>query len=282
MTYRIVPKGVGGGWTLYVVGCGGTGSLISDGLCRLLIGIDVPIVLIDYDRVEPHNLRRQNFYPPDLGKYKSQVLAERLSRQYGRPIRYSIYPYDASLLGDKMGHMWVKQGNALVIGCVDTPEARRSIARDFTYGQWWIDSGNGNSSGQVLIGNARRKQELEGAFNEPDEEVSALPIPSMQLPSLLAPVTVPEKPRDCAEAVAANEQSAVINQAMAMLVLQFIEKFLYKKLTWMGAYIDMDAGTLHTVPAEPVIVARMLGVKVDTLMANRCSIGDRYSLKKGG
>ena len=80
--------------------------------------------------------------------------------------------------------------------------------------------------------------------------------------------------------MADDEQSPVINQAMATLVLTFVHKFLTKTLTWMGAYIDLDAGTLQAVPAEPETVARMMGMKVDILMANRCAIGNRYSLKR--
>ena len=37
------------------------------------------IVLVDHDRVEPHNLLRQNFYPEDVGRFKSQALADRLA-----------------------------------------------------------------------------------------------------------------------------------------------------------------------------------------------------------
>ena len=72
--------------TIVVVGVGGTGSLVSDGLCRLLKGTDITLLLDDFDIVEEHNLYRQNFYAGDVGKFKSQVIAERLARQYGRPI----------------------------------------------------------------------------------------------------------------------------------------------------------------------------------------------------
>ncbi|GAI45316.1 unnamed protein product, partial [marine sediment metagenome] len=71
---------------------------------------------------------------------------------------------------------------------------------------------------------------------------------------------------DCAEAVIAEDQSPVINQAMATLVLEFMHQLLQGALCWMGAYLDMKAGTMQTVPAEPEILARMLGVKVDTLI----------------
>ena len=51
-----------------VVGCGGTGGFVAEGLCRLFQGREATIVLVDHDRVEPHNLLRQNFYAEDVGK----------------------------------------------------------------------------------------------------------------------------------------------------------------------------------------------------------------------
>ena len=76
-----------------VVGCGGTGGFVAEGLCRLFQGRKATIVLVDHDRVEPHNLLRQNFYAEDVGKFKSQALADRLARAYRRPVGYSVYPF---------------------------------------------------------------------------------------------------------------------------------------------------------------------------------------------
>ena len=282
MTYTVTLNQMVKDWKVLVVGCGGTGGYVAEGLCRLLAGTDVPLILIDHDRVEPHNLLRQHFFESDLDKFKSQALAERLARQYGRPIRYSVYPYDSDLIGEQFGGgMFSRMAQGIIIGCVDNAAARRSIANDFSYGNWWLDAGNSHSSGQVLFGNSDSPNQLEGSFEEYYQQVNRLPLPSLQLPSLLAPPTMTEQaPIDCAEAVAADEQSPVINHAMAMLVLQFVHRFLTDSLTWMGAYIDLQAGTLQAVPAEPVTVARMCGVKVDTLISHGCSIGDRYSLRR--
>ena len=69
-----------------VVGCGGTGGFVAEGLCRLFQGRKATIVLVDHDRVEPHNLLRQNFYAEDVGQFKSKALADRLARAYRRPV----------------------------------------------------------------------------------------------------------------------------------------------------------------------------------------------------
>jgi PRTRC genetic system ThiF family protein len=282
VTYTVSLNHMPQNFNIIVVGCGGTGSFVAEGLCRLLIGSDIPLLLIDHDRVETHNLLRQNFYEGDLGKFKSQALAERLSRQFHRRIAYSVYPFMPDLIGENWGgglHSPAIQG--IIIGCVDNADARRQVGQSLRFGNWWLDAGNGFSSGQVLLGSARNLELLGSPFIKESGEVEGLPMPSWQLPSLLAPPTT-KKPDtlDCAEAVAAEEQSPVINQAMATLVLEFMYRLLNKKLTWMGAYIDLDAGTLQTVPAEPEIVARMCGVKVDTLFRKDCSTGNRYSLRR--
>ncbi len=194
-------------------------------------------------------------------------MAERLARQYRRPIQYSVYPYMGDMFEENMGggmHSTVIY--SLLISCVDNAAARRDIAESLGGLTWWIDAGNGHSSGQVLIGNTRHFPDLAGAFDEKAGTVSALPYPPIQLSGLLSPAPETRQPeQDCAEAVIADEQSPLINQAMGFLVLEFVEKLMKGELAWMGAYIDMEAGTLHVVPAEPVTVARMLGIKVKEL-----------------
>jgi hypothetical protein len=178
--------------------------------------------------------------------------------------------------------MATKVIHGLIIGCVDdSTAARREIARSINAGNWWLDAGNGRDSGQVLIGDVNNVESLQGAFNQETMEVCHSPMPGMQVPSLLAAPVALKKQLDCAEAVEADEQSPIINQAMANLVLQFVYLFLEGTLTWMAAYLDLEAGTMRTVPLEPITIARMYSVKVDTLYWGfKCSLGARYSMLK--
>jgi PRTRC genetic system ThiF family protein len=244
--HTIKPDGV-----IALIGCGGTGAFVADGLCRLLIGKAYRLILVDHDRVEEHNLGRQAFYVDDLGRFKSETLALRLARNYGREVGYDTHPASQNIQAD------------LVIGCVDNPEARRVLANLPQYSRyytWYLDAGNSRDSGQVLIGN-RNISELKGSFA--NNICTGLPLPSIQQPALLIPETRP--PLDCAEAVAANEQSPVINHVMAGLVLQFVHLLLEGRLGWMSAYINLELGTLRTVDAEPEAVARLIGKKVTWL-----------------
>ncbi len=247
---------------------------MADDLCRVLKS-ELNIILIDDDRVEPHNLKRQNFYAGDVGKFKSQVLAERLSRQYGRKIAYSVYPYNAELGSDVdvLGFRSLIKG--LLIGCVDQYQSRQAIAATLEgpY-NWWIDAGNGEHSGQVLIGNLHDTSYLNGAFLTQEKVAACLPAPHIQLPGLLLPPSVPVKAQDCAEAVEDNTQSPIINRVMASWVTQFVYHFFNGTLPWMGVYVDTEMGTTSTVPAEPETVARMLKMKVSKLTEDkRCSRG---------
>ena len=129
-----------------VVDCGGTGGFVAEGLCRLLQGRQATIVLVDHDRVESHNLLRQNFYPEDEGRFKSQALADRLAKAYRRPVGYSVYLFrDEDSRPDGRRYPGLPSyGNSLLIGCADNAAARRAMAESLPGDprRWLIGAGN--------------------------------------------------------------------------------------------------------------------------------------------
>ena len=152
MPYRIGTFGNKPPEVIVVVGVGGTGGFVAEGLCRLTHGSQLPILLIDPDRVEERNLVRQAFYPKDLGKFKSQVVAERLAALYGREVAYSVTTFSGEII---MGlHESLRErlesfgrtydtgratGWNLVIGCVDNPIARKEMSLSVRFPSWWIE-----------------------------------------------------------------------------------------------------------------------------------------------
>ncbi len=60
-----------------VAGCGGLGSNIAISLARAGIG---RLLLVDFDRVDLSNLNRQQYEIADIGRYKTEALAEKLRR----------------------------------------------------------------------------------------------------------------------------------------------------------------------------------------------------------
>ena len=244
-------------WSITVVGCGGTGGHVAEGLCRLLPSVS-RILLVDPDRVEPGNLGRQNFLPGELGQFKSEALAERLARQYRRPIAYSVSPIGLTTPLDMMG---------VVIGCVDNGPARLDISRLRSYGRkgWWVDAGNGNNYGQVLIGSLGEYggTNVHHTFDPAKEVCHCLPSPVVQRPDLLNQVA-PEP--GCAAAVEAGEQSPTINAAMVALVLEVVRRISRGECAWMQVYLNLDAPSLSAVEATPEAVSRITGMPVRKLV----------------
>lgn len=234
-----------------VVGCGGTGSFVADGLARLLPP-NKHLTLIDMDTVEDRNLTRQCFTAADIGQLKSEALAKRLAERYRRPIKYSAMPVGSAELPP-----------GLIVGCLDNGPARQAIADSIKDGQWWIDAGNGRSYGQVLIGNSKIEK-LCPSFAA--SLCARLPLPSIQQPGILT--QVPEQ-RSCTEAVANDEQSPTINQAMAVLVLEVVRRIMEGNCPWAQLYLDLEAGTLVPTLATPELVSRLTGLKLKKLMQRR-------------
>jgi len=242
-----------GHFTVTVVGCGGTGGFVAEGLARLLPP-RAGLALIDHDRVEERNLIRQNFRRSELGRFKSEALAMRLSRDYLLPVAYSTFPIRVAEL----------RHPGLVVGCVDNGLARRHIAERMEEGAftwvggysyavprelqsgpqlvtelWWVDAGNGENFGQILIGNSK-------GFAEKSGRVLALPMPSMQRPDILQETPIQ---RDCADI---PEQGPTINQVMAAMVVEVIRRLIEGTCPWMQLYLDLQNGTLTPVLAQDV------------------------------
>jgi hypothetical protein len=222
-----------------VVGCGGTGGFVAESLCRLLPR-DANLILIDNDHVEERNLARQNFIRSELGQFKSEVLAKRLSQRFDRGVGYSTLPVAmVNLLTP-----------GLVIGCVDNGPARKDIAQKvsktfqtsaYTYSYWWVDSGNGNNYGQVIIGNGNKVN-----FEDDTPDICyELPLPTIQLPELLKQVP---QPQSCAQD---DEQNPTINLVMAAIVVDVIRRILEGTCPWSQLYLDLQAGILTPVYIQP-------------------------------
>lgn len=96
---------------IYLIGCGGVGSFLSEALCRLHSPSE--ITLVDGDTLERKNLDRQIFRDSDIGKNKASALADRMKCQFiGKWYSESLVQHNA--------RDWI-------IGAVDNNSARRSI-----------------------------------------------------------------------------------------------------------------------------------------------------------
>jgi len=247
--YRLDNRFTNSPFAVTVIGCGGTGGFAAEGICRLLPR-KAKLVLIDPDRVEERNLGRQSFYKEDLGKFKSEVLAQRFAQKFDRMVGYSTLPV-------RMAEIPVP---GLIIGCVDNGPARgdihaiiRSSLNSYPVPSvWWVDAGNGEDFGQVLIGNT----ETISACTPEKDTYYGLPLPTLQRPDLLNQAP---RGRDCA--AIAEEQGPTINLAMAALVVEVVHRLIAGTCTWVQLYLDFKAGTLVSVPATPASIKSVWGTK---------------------
>ncbi|HRH42965.1 MAG TPA: ThiF family adenylyltransferase [Pyrinomonadaceae bacterium] len=257
---RILPKEFSK-LKIYLIGAGGTGSFAAMNLACLLfeikrIGKAADLTIIDPDIVESGNIPRSNFCAAEIGRFKAQTLAERITLAWGLEVSYSNEKlnYEKHI---KPGRSGFKELTILV-GCVDNHLARREIHRSLEEANkyssqnapecWWIDSGNGKFSGQVLIGSEVRKEKLENYFST-STICKKLPAPSVIHPELLENQEIPI-PREtaerlsCAERISRGEQSLNINQRVAVEIGEILTEFvLTNNLRRFATYFDLESGT---------------------------------------
>ncbi len=264
---------------LYLVGCGGTGSWLTPHLARLARflhetrNLNVEITLIDPDVVEMKNVFRQNFAEAEVGGKKAELLALRYSASWGMSIRVHITRFDKSMVHLEYGDLGV------IIGCVDNAAARRSIADALTQNGngrgmeslprlWWLDSGNGLDTGQVLFGAARSVRQIKYAFPYFPEAGFCvnLPAPDLQHPDLLEARPEEKQPKaersvSCAEMVLLGDQSPSINAMVANIAASFLWRLFAdpKGLTTFATYCNLSLHSARSQYITPDRVAASIG-----------------------
>ena len=150
-----------------MLGAGGTGGHIAPHMYRLLYALERPVrfIVCDGDVVEEKNLVRQNFTPADLGENKAKVLSERYSAVFGLETEYVPEFIESEerlreLLTPKSWRMGpeynapVLKEQVILIGAVDNNRSRQLCHALFYQMDElvYIDSGNGEYTGQVVCG----------------------------------------------------------------------------------------------------------------------------------
>lgn len=261
-------------WTradLILVGCGGTGSWLAPHLARLAAllgegGKTVRLSFCDPDTVEPVNLARQHFCRAEVGTPKAATLALRYGPAWGLDIAARVAPFTPACLPT-----WYDTP-IILVGCVDNAAARGALAQSCSERNqqrpatdpptvWWLDCGNHEQAGQVLLGTTANPERLRTAF-EPATLCRMLPSPGLQHPELLE--ARPEEattPRlSCAELAAANAQSLTINQAVAAVAADYLLRLLMTgDLRRFATYLDLPSGVQTSRYTTPARVAAAIG-----------------------
>jgi hypothetical protein len=233
-----------------MLGAGGTGGHVAPHLYRLLHTVDrsVNVIIADGDIVEEKNLVRQNFISSDLGRNKAQVLAERYASAFGMEVRYiPDFVEDQSKLVELtkpdifMSSPYSNQhieGLSILIGAVDNNRSRQLCHQVFKKADnlIYIDSGNGEYTGQVACGIRRNGR----TYYKPIGDL---------YPDILCDKDKFPTELSCAEASVSAPQSIVANIMAATAVVSYLYNIL------IHGSIDVRSVTFSTrlINFRPVI-----------------------------
>lgn len=212
---------------IIMLGAGGTGGHAAPHLYRLLHTLERPvkIIIADGDIVEQKNLVRQNFISADLGRNKAQVLAERYASAFGMEVQYIpefienedrlaelIKPDMYSPGAYSCQHL---EGHSILIGAVDNNRSRQLCHQVFqkTDNLIYIDSGNGEFTGQVVCGIRRKGKTYYKPIGETYPDVLD---DTDKFPTQLS----------CAEAALSAPQSIAANIMAATAVVSYLYNIL--------------------------------------------------------
>ncbi len=213
---------------IVMLGAGGTGGHIAPHLYRLLYALDrqVRFVICDGDIVEEKNLVRQNFISADIGENKAKVLASRYSSVFGMETEYvPSFVEDAEALKNLVSPtVWhsgygadrvVTTELVVLIGAVDNNKSRRLCHEVFHQMKEliYIDSGNGEYTGQVVCGIRRGNR----TFYKP---VGAI------YPDVLENTDKFPTELSCAEASISAPQAMTANITAATIVVNMVYNIL--------------------------------------------------------
>lgn len=239
---------------VHLAGAGGTGSIVLNELGRMdfaLRGLGHPglhLVAYDPDNVSEANLGRQLFSPVDLGENKARILVERVNRFFGlswesRPEAYSAPLQENSSRGDSP---------SILISAVDTATARLNIRASFTelkeYHRpfYWLDLGNRQQDGQVILGTMRKIDQPE---SEPS--VSRLATVLDAFPNLAQEDAAQDQGPSCSLGEALSRQDLFVNRAVATFGCTILWKlFREARISVCGAFVNLESFRVNPLTVE--------------------------------
>ena len=236
---------------IVLLGTGGTGGHIAPHLYRLLYALERParLILCDGDVVEEKNLVRQNFTPADLGENKAKVLAERYSAVFGLETEYvpSFVESEEQMKQLLTPTVWrtgpysrakMVQEMVLLLGAVDNNKSRQLCHRIFYQAREliYIDSGNGEYTGQVVCGIRRGGRTM-------------YPPIGTVYPDVLEDTDKFPTELSCAEASVSAPQSMAANLTAATSVINMV----YNILALGESTVRQVTFSTRTVNMKPMI-----------------------------
>ena len=243
--------------TVNLIGAGGTGSQVLTCLARLdvtLRALGHPglfVTLYDPDIVTDANIGRQLFGCSDLGLNKAQCLITRVNNFFGNDWKAvpDIFP---TVLKDARRDDMAN----ITVTCTDNIKSRLDLwnvlkavptsnYRDYETPLYWMDFGNSQTKGQVIIGTVREKV-LQPSSQE------YIPMPKMNVITEevdYAKIKEKESGPSCSLAEALEKQDLFINSTLAHIGCDLLWRmFKEGKTLYRGAYVNLETLKVTAIP----------------------------------
>jgi len=236
-------------FTILLVGAGGTGAEVLRGLAKASLAarelhqLQVDVQVMDGDTVSPANLVRQPFTRGDIGRNKAECLVNRYNLWFG--LSFEAIPAVLTETGGLPGASSYSRPD-LVITCVDSARTRALVHRVLrrTPSRYWLDCGNLERTGQVILGEPRHEHDRE--------RYGRLPVVTELFPELLDPERAEPDLPSCSLAEALERQDLLVNEAVALPAKNLVWQLLTApKLSWHGAFVDLASGRTTALAVDP-------------------------------
>lgn len=213
--------------TVNLIGAGGTGSQVLTALARMnhalteLNHAGLFVRLWDDDVITEANLGRQLFAESELELYKSVALINRVNRFFGTNWKAETQKFEKDGLGKLKSNM----KSEIYISCVDSVKSRFDISEILNelkmdkshyrnQCKYWIDFGNSQFTGQVLLSTIGY---IKQPKSEKYETVESLPFITEEFGELLKISEAEDDTPSCSLAEALEKQDLFINSTLAQM-----------------------------------------------------------------
>lgn len=244
--------------TVNLIGAGGTGSQVLTCLARLdvtLRALGHPglfVTLYDPDIVTDANIGRQLFGCSDLGLNKAQCLITRVNNFFGNDWKAvpDIFP---TVLKDARRDDMAN----ITVTCTDNIKSRLDLwnvlkavptsnYRDYETPLYWMDFGNTQSTGQVVLGTIPKK--IKQPASELYKTVDSLKVITQFVK--YARVKEADSGPSCSLAEALEKQDLFINSTLAQLGCNILWKmFRNGMLEHHGLFLNLE-----TMKVNPIMI----------------------------
>ena len=226
--------------TVFVIGAGGTGSQVITNLARMSMALQalghpgLHVTVFDPDTVSQANIGRQLFSETELGLNKAVSLVTRINRFFG----YAWTAEPKSFPTKKFSGYDTANMKFL-------KKVRKENFSDHSAPIYWMDFGNSQTKGQVIIGTVREKV-LQPSSQE------YIPMPKMNVITEevdYAKIKEKESGPSCSLAEALEKQDLFINSTLAHIGCDLLWKmFKEGKTLYRGVYINLDTLKMTAIP----------------------------------